>query len=161
MRLIFFFFLFIIRFRQVIALGNKLLKSNPELQEVKETIERLKAEEAAIARGWKEKELWLQQCLQLQMFNKEADNIDAVTSAHQAFLEFSDLGVSLTEAVCVETFSITFVNFYFQSSLDEVEALQKQHRSFANTLSAQDDRLTAFSKKADALIAERHYDSQG
>lgn len=85
----------LIRFRQVIALGNKLLKSNPELQEVKDTIERLKAEEAAIARGWKEKELWLQQCLQLQMFNKEADNIDAVTSAHQAFLEFSDLGVSI------------------------------------------------------------------
>lgn len=65
------------------------------MQEVKDTIERLIAEDAAIARGWKEKELWLQQCLQLQMFNKEADNIDAVTSAHQAFLEFSDLGVSL------------------------------------------------------------------
>lgn len=75
-------------------MGNKLLKSSPELQEVKDTIERLVAEQAAIARGWKEKELWLQQCLQLQMFNKEADNIDAVTSAHQAFLEFSDLGVS-------------------------------------------------------------------
>lgn len=71
-----------------------MLKSNPELQEVKDTIERLIAEQAAIARGWKEKELWLQQCLQLQMFNKEADNIDAVTSAHQAFLEFFDLGVS-------------------------------------------------------------------
>lgn len=81
------------RFKQVIALGNKLLKSNPELTEVKDTIERLIAEQAAIARGWKEKELWLQQCLQLQMFNKEGDNIDAVTSAHQAFLEFSDLGV--------------------------------------------------------------------
>ncbi|VEN48181.1 unnamed protein product [Callosobruchus maculatus] len=126
-------------FRQITGLGKKLLKTNPELHEVEDTVERLIAEQAAIARGWKEKERWLQQCLQLQLFNKEADNIDAVTSAHQAFLEFSDLG----------------------NSLDEVEALQKQHRAFANTLSAQDERLSAFSKKADALIAEQHYDSPG
>uniref|UniRef100_V5GNX9 Spectrin beta chain, non-erythrocytic 5 n=1 Tax=Anoplophora glabripennis TaxID=217634 RepID=V5GNX9_ANOGL len=126
-------------FKQIIALGNKLLKSNPGLNDVKDNIERLIAEQAAIARGWKEKQHWLQQCLQLQLFNKEADNIDAVTSAHEAFLEFSDLG----------------------NSLDEVEALQKQHRAFANTLSAQDEGLSAFSKKADALIADQHYDSQG
>lgn len=45
--------------------------------------------------------------------------------------------------------------------MDEVEALQKQHRAFANTLLAQDESLNAFNKKADALIAEQHYDSQG
>ncbi|XP_023018167.2 spectrin beta chain, non-erythrocytic 5 kst isoform X2 [Leptinotarsa decemlineata] len=126
-------------FRQVVDLGSKLLRTNPELVDVKDTVERLLAEQAAIARGSKEKELWLQQCLELQLFNKEADNIDAVTSAHLAFLEFSDLG----------------------NSLDEVEALHKQHRAFANTLSAQEDRLNAFSKKADELIAKQHYDSQG
>lgn len=70
------------------------MKSNPGLNDVRDNIERLIAEQAAIARGWKEKQHWLQQCLQLQLFNKDADNIDAVTSAHQAFLEFSDLGVS-------------------------------------------------------------------
>lgn len=85
---------FIHRFQQITGLGNKLLKSNPDLQDVKDNVERLLAEQAAIARGWKEKEHWLQQCLQLQLFNKEADNIDAVTSAYLAFLEFSDLGVS-------------------------------------------------------------------
>lgn len=83
------------RFKQVTGLGDKLLKSNPDLSEVQNTIDRLQAEQAAIARGWKEKNIWLQQCLELQMFNKEADNIDAVTSAHQAFLEFGDLGVSI------------------------------------------------------------------
>lgn len=76
-------------------MGRKLVKTNPELHEVKDLIDRLEAEQAAISRGWKEKEHWLQQCLRLQEFNKEADNIDAVTSAHMAFLEFSDLGVSV------------------------------------------------------------------
>lgn len=75
-------------------LGKQLLKSNPELPEVGTRIERLTAEQAAIARGWKEKQRWLDQCHQLQLFNREADNIDAATSAHQAFLEFSKLGVS-------------------------------------------------------------------
>ncbi|CAG9768666.1 unnamed protein product [Ceutorhynchus assimilis] len=126
-------------FKQLMELGLQLLKTNPELHQVKDFIDRLEAEQAAISRGWHEKEHWLQQCLRLQEFNKEADNIDAVTSAHLAFLEFSDLG----------------------NSLDEVEALQKQHRAFANTLSAQDERLAAFVKRADALIAEQHYDSQG
>lgn len=82
------------------------MKSNPGLIDVKDNIERLMAEQAAIARGWKEKEHWLQQCLQLQLFNREADNIDAVTSAHQAFLEFSDLGVSTKNFVfCVFPYS--------------------------------------------------------
>lgn len=72
----------------------KLLKSNPELADVKERLDRMAAESDALARGWREKQEWLLQCHQLQLFNKEADNIDAVTSAHQAFLEFSDLGVS-------------------------------------------------------------------
>lgn len=75
-------------------LGSKLLKSNPELKDVKERLERMVAEQDALVRGWNEKQEWLLQCHQLQLFNKEADNIDAVTSAHQAFLEFSQLGVS-------------------------------------------------------------------
>ncbi|XP_050313156.1 spectrin beta chain, non-erythrocytic 1 isoform X2 [Anthonomus grandis grandis] len=125
-------------FKQLIDLGQKLYRTNPELHEVKDLIDRLEAEQAAIFRGWKEKEHWLHQCLRLQEFNKEADNIDAVTSAHMAFLEFSTPG----------------------NSLDEVEAFQKQHRAFANTLSAQDERLVAFVKRADALIAEQHYDSE-
>ncbi|XP_030753943.1 spectrin beta chain, non-erythrocytic 2 isoform X2 [Sitophilus oryzae] len=122
-------------FRQLIDLGRKLLKTNPDLVEVKNYIERLEAEQAAIARGWKEKEHWMQQCLQLQLFIKEADNIDAITSGHMAFLEFSDLG----------------------NSLDEVEALLKQHRVFTNTLLAQDTRIDEFVKMAEVLIGKDHY----
>lgn len=80
-------------FYQVTNLGKKLIENNPSIKEVPENIERLKQEQAAIARGWKEKDKWLQQCLQLQKFNKEADKIDASSSAAQAFVEFTDLGV--------------------------------------------------------------------
>ncbi|CAH0552966.1 unnamed protein product [Brassicogethes aeneus] len=126
-------------FNQVASLGNKLMKNNPNITEVPEHIMRLNEEQAAIARGWNEKDKWLKQCLQLQKFNKEADKIDASTSAAQAVLEYPELG----------------------NSLDEVEVLVKQHRTFMNTLAAQDERVNGLSKTADALIAEEHYETKG
>lgn len=93
------------------------------------------------------------------MFNKEADNIDAATSSHQAFLEFNNLGVSLNFSV--SPLLTYLIYFHLQESLDEVETLLKQHRAFVNTLNAQDERLNAFNDGADALIAAQHYDSQG
>lgn len=60
----------------------------------------------------------MRQCLDLQIFNKEADHIDTMTSTHEAFLEFEDLG----------------------GSIDDVEALLKRHEDFENTVYAQDER---------------------
>lgn len=79
---------------EVVALGKKLLSRNPQLNDIKEKLIKLDAEREALRRGWIEKDNWLKQCLDLQVFNREADQIDASTSAHEAFLEFSDLGVS-------------------------------------------------------------------
>lgn len=43
---------------------------------------------------WKERDLMLRQQLDLQLFNREAERIDATTKGHEAFLDYSDLGVS-------------------------------------------------------------------
>ncbi|XP_044739331.1 spectrin beta chain, non-erythrocytic 1 isoform X2 [Chrysoperla carnea] len=125
-------------FREVTSLGKQLLQRNPHLSEIAERIERLQAENQAVKRGWAEKNDWLQQCLNLQLFNREADQIDASTSGHEAFLEFNKLG----------------------SSLDEVEALLKRHDDFENTLFVQDERIKSFREMADKLIADDHYDSK-
>ena len=50
-------------------------------------------EQRAIHRGWQEKGDWLRQCMDLQLFNREADQIDAATSSHETFLDYKDLGV--------------------------------------------------------------------
>lgn len=50
-------------------------------------------EQRAIHRGWQEKGDWLRQCMDLQLFNREADQIDAATRSHEAFLDYKDLGV--------------------------------------------------------------------
>lgn len=103
---------------------------------MRERLDKLNGLYPAVMSDWTAKEEWLRQCLELQQFNREADQIEATTSSHEAFLEFTDLG----------------------ESLDDVEALLKQHGKFENTLHAQDDRLKAFSDTADRLIGQKHYD---
>ncbi|XP_015429631.1 PREDICTED: spectrin beta chain, non-erythrocytic 5 isoform X2 [Dufourea novaeangliae] len=123
-------------FREVEELGNQLLHRNPALVDVGERLDKLHGLYQAVSSDWMTKEDRLQQCLELQQFNREADQIEATTSSHEAFLDFTELG----------------------ESLDDVEALLKQHEKFENTLHAQDDRLKAFSDTADKLIAQNHYD---
>lgn len=81
-------------FSEVINLGKQLSDGKPNMQETVKIIDRLKAEQDAIHRGWLEKQKWLQQCVELQIFNREADKIDATTKSHEAFLEYNNLGVS-------------------------------------------------------------------
>ncbi|XP_043484059.1 spectrin alpha chain [Leptopilina heterotoma] len=123
-------------FREVEELGTQLLYRNSTLMEIRERLGKLTGLYQTVSSDWTAKDRWLRQCLKLQQFNREADQIDATTSSHQAFLEFSNLG----------------------ESLDDVEALLKQHEKFENTLHAQDDRLKAFSDSADKLIQQNHYD---
>ncbi|XP_065720346.2 spectrin beta chain isoform X4 [Drosophila suzukii] len=125
-------------FLEVIQLGKQLSDGKPHMAETVAVIERLKAEQDAIHRGWAEKQKWLLQCVELQMFNREADKIDATTKSHEAFLEYNNLG----------------------SSLDEVEAILKRHLDFEKSLMAQDKILKGFSDNADKLIANDHYDSK-
>ncbi|KAK7865818.1 hypothetical protein R5R35_001276 [Gryllus longicercus] len=125
-------------FCEVAKLGHQLLQRNRGLTDVQERLNRLDAEHQAVLRGWGEKGDWLRQCLDLQLLNREADQIDASTSSHEVFLANTDLG----------------------ESLDDVEALLKRHEDFENTLYAQDERLKAFSEMADKLIEAGHYDSK-
>lgn len=48
----------------------------------------------------------------------------------------------------------------FKDSPDEVEALLKRHRAFLSTLSTQEERVSAFNKQAEKLIAAQHCDSE-
>lgn len=122
-------------FKEVIALGQQLQHRNPNLTDTEELINKLIAERDAVHNAWLIKQQKLQQGVELQIFNREADKIDATTKSHEAFLEYIDLG----------------------QSLDEVEGIIKRHNDFENTLGAQDKILKSFSDNADRLIANEHY----
>ncbi|XP_037299211.1 spectrin alpha chain, non-erythrocytic 1 isoform X2 [Manduca sexta] len=122
-------------FKEVIGLGKQLLATNPSLTDVADKIKNLEAEQKAINDEWKAKESYLQLLVQLQSFNREADQIDASTGAHEAYLEYTEFG----------------------SSVDEAEALVKRHEELEARLAAQDERLAAFSRRAQALQRDNHY----
>lgn len=80
--------------REVTELGKKLLASGDRSSDgVKERNDKLTAEVNVVAHEWAQKRDWIKQCLALQIFNKEADHIDAATSGSEMFLEYTDLGV--------------------------------------------------------------------
>lgn len=125
-------------FVEVIGLGNQLLDRNPKLTELRDSIAKLQDEKQKINDKWRAKLKHLEQCVELQIFNREADKMDATTKSHEAFLDIKDKG----------------------TSLDEVEAILKRHNDFENTLEAQSKILKAFSDKANKLIGNKHYASE-
>ncbi|XP_049277717.1 spectrin beta chain, non-erythrocytic 1 isoform X2 [Anopheles funestus] len=128
-------------FVQLAKLGQQILERNPALTEdpdMANKIAKLEAERQRLHGAWLAKEKKLQQCIELQIFNREADKIDATTKSHEAYLEYDDLG----------------------DSLDDVEAIMKRHIDFENSLGAQDKILKNFSEGADRLIRNNHYDAK-
>ena len=81
-------------FQEVTGLGGQLLQRNPMLTDVAERLELLNAEHQAVMHGWVEKGDWLWQCWDLQLLNREANQIEASTSSHEVFLANTELGVS-------------------------------------------------------------------
>lgn len=125
-------------FEEIIGLGHQLMERNPALQELQCSMDKLKDVKQKTNDKWRDKLRHLEECLDLQVFNREADKIDATTKSHDAFLDNRDKG----------------------TSLDEVEAILKRHNDFENTLEAQAKILKAFSDKANKLIANKHYASE-
>ncbi|XP_037875801.1 spectrin beta chain isoform X2 [Bombyx mori] len=125
-------------FKEVIALGKQLLSKNPALTDVADKIKQLEQDQKAVAKEWQDKDAYLKQLVQLQCFNREADQIDASSGAHEAYLDYT----------------------HFGSSVDEAEALVKRHEELEARLAAQDERLSAFVQRADALLELPHYAAQ-
>lgn len=86
-------------FRDILSLGKQLVERNPNLTEIPVTMEKLRTEQQNVHQAWDDKHKWLQQCVELQMFNREADKIDATTKSHEAYLEYSDLGESIVNCI--------------------------------------------------------------
>ena len=73
----------------------------------------------------------------LQLFNREADQIDASTSAQAKFLDTIDIG----------------------NSFEDVEAFMKRHDDFSATLAAQEERANQLRETAGRLVQAGHADS--
>jgi len=126
------------RLNDLIALAEKILAKDPNNKEVRDKLRQLKAERDLLDELWKKKNDELLAARDLQVFLREADQIDSVTASHEAFLDFNELG----------------------STADGVDTLLKRHEDFENTLKSQDERMKALDELADRLIREGHPDAK-
>ena len=124
-------------FNSLIQLGQKMYGRQPS-QDMEEKVNNLTEERKVVLRGWQEKGDFLRQVRDLQLFNREADRLDAGTSAQLKLLDSIDVG----------------------DNLPDVEASLKRHEDFAATIAAQEERVNAFKDLANQLIDAGHHNSE-
>eukprot|EP00042_Codosiga_hollandica_P029214 m.159345 g.159345 ORF g.159345 m.159345 type:complete len:2437 (+) comp53015_c0_seq1:84-7394(+) len=125
-------------FRALLEFGNSLIaKRHSVASGLPEKLSNLESERAALHELWQKRQLQFEQCHDLQVFLRDADQIDAWIATQEAALNTDDLG----------------------DSLDSVEALIKSHDDFEKSLAAQQETTNAFKDFGNRLIGYGHYDA--
>ncbi|KAK2878694.1 hypothetical protein Q8A67_019485 [Cirrhinus molitorella] len=126
------------RIDSVKAFGEGLVKnSHNDSAEIKEALRKLEDAKTKRAHAWEDRKKILDQALKLQIFLGYADQTESWMSNREVVLINEDLG----------------------GSVSEVEALQRKHALFENSLEAQMEQVAEVDKYAQQLIKAQHYDS--
>uniref|UniRef100_A0A673I813 Spectrin beta chain, non-erythrocytic 2-like n=1 Tax=Sinocyclocheilus rhinocerous TaxID=307959 RepID=A0A673I813_9TELE len=126
------------RIDSVKSFGQNLVKSgHSDSAEIKEALRKLEDAKTKLAQAWEDRKKTLDQALKLQIFLGYADQTESWMSNREAFLINEDLG----------------------GSVSEVEALQRKHALFENSLEAQMGQVAEVDRYAQQLIQAQHYDS--
>uniref|UniRef100_A0A672QKD3 Spectrin, beta, non-erythrocytic 5 n=1 Tax=Sinocyclocheilus grahami TaxID=75366 RepID=A0A672QKD3_SINGR len=126
------------RIDSVKSFGQNLVKSgHSDSVEIKEALCKLEDAKTKLAQAWEDRKKTLDQALKLQIFLGYADQTESWMSNREAFLINEDLG----------------------GSVSEVEALQRKHALFENSLEAQMGQVAEVDRYAQQLIQAQHYDS--
>ncbi|ROL47439.1 Spectrin alpha chain, non-erythrocytic 1 [Anabarilius grahami] len=115
--------------QQLLARGHY---ASPEIQQKLEALDR---ERADLEKAWIQRRMMLDQCLELQLFNRDCEQAENWMAAREAFLASDDKG----------------------DSLDSVEALIKKHEDFDKAINVQEEKIAALQSFADQLISADHY----
>ncbi|KAI1882449.1 hypothetical protein AGOR_G00250870 [Albula goreensis] len=118
------------------AYGQQLLeKGHYASADIKAQLEALDRERAGLEKAWAQRRVMLDQCLQLQLFNRDCEQAENWMAAREAFLASDDKG----------------------DSLDSVEALIKKHEDFDKAINVQEEKIAVLKSFADQLVAADHY----
>ncbi|XP_074853761.1 spectrin beta chain, non-erythrocytic 5 [Carettochelys insculpta] len=127
------------RFTQLEELGQKVMHSQPSnrTQDTRQIMQKLPHESSELEEMWEQRKKKLQDGLELQKFNREADRISATLSSHEAFLRVDDLG----------------------DHVDAVHTLLKRHEDFERLLVVLKQRAEVMNEYGEKLVRNRHFAS--
>ncbi|KAF3849432.1 hypothetical protein F7725_015929 [Dissostichus mawsoni] len=116
--------------------GQQLLvRGHYASPEIQQKLEALDHERADLEKAWVQRRMMLDQCLELQLFNRDCEQAENWMAAREAFLASDDKG----------------------DSLDSVEALIKKHEDFDKAINVQEEKIAALQSFADQLVGADHY----
>ncbi|ESO09912.1 hypothetical protein HELRODRAFT_156368 [Helobdella robusta] len=119
--------------------GNQLLQKNHyAATEVKNKLDELRVARGNLEKAWIERRAKLDQCYELQLFNRDCEQAETWMAAREASLEDSGDGTG-----------------------DSVEALLKKHEDFDRAISSQEEKIANLQQYADQLVRDGHYDTAG
>ncbi|XP_058844035.1 spectrin beta chain, non-erythrocytic 5-like [Acipenser ruthenus] len=124
------------RLQSAEVLGDSLSSCSPgSASEVRQTLSKLNRQWAELDQLWANRDKRLNEGVELQHFNREADRIEAALSSHEARLRVQDLG----------------------DSVDSVQSLLKRQDELESLVKVLDPRIRGLQEKGDQLAGKRHF----
>ncbi|XP_053553803.1 spectrin beta chain, non-erythrocytic 5 [Bombina bombina] len=114
-----------------------LRQESSQTPDVREALLNLTQEYNVLSDLWVERKNKLEQGLELQRFQREADSINAALSSHEAFLRVDNLG----------------------DDLDTVQSLLNRHNQFVKLLAALRSRVDSLKDREESLVQNGHFAS--
>ncbi|XP_041369234.1 spectrin alpha chain-like isoform X2 [Gigantopelta aegis] len=116
-------------------LGQQLLQnSHYASDDVQQKLEELAKAREELEQAWISRRMKLDQCLELQLFNRDCEQAESWMASREAFLAGDKVDG------------------------DNVETLIKKHEDFDRAINSQEEKINALQQFADQLIAADHYD---
>ncbi|XP_056867453.1 spectrin beta chain, non-erythrocytic 5 isoform X2 [Takifugu flavidus] len=117
-------------YQQAVDMGEELQSQDRRnRKEVLKRLDHLQAERDRLEKQWSQKQSWLEGVLLEQVFYRDVNNMDRISSSQEILLQKSALG----------------------DRADEMEALLKRHDAFEKLLNSQDDKLLSLKELAERL----------
>ncbi|CAB1331140.1 unnamed protein product [Coregonus sp. 'balchen'] len=126
------------RMKDMEKLGKSLeeqSRGNRGVKDIQQTLGKLSQEWTKLDKLWGSRNRRLEQGVELQKLNQEADRIEAALSGHEARLKVKDLG----------------------DSVDNVHSLLGRQEELEGLLKALDQQISLFQDKSKELINKRHF----
>lgn len=123
-------------FQSCMQEGRNLIDSGiTNSADVATKLSELEREREALLNLWEARRIQFEQCMDLQLFYRDAEQAESWMSKQEALLENRDVG----------------------DSLDAVEALMRKHEDFEKSLIAQEEKMKHIDDFATKLIENQHY----
>ncbi|XP_027134554.1 spectrin beta chain, non-erythrocytic 5 [Larimichthys crocea] len=127
-------------YQQALDMGEELqIQDRTNRKEVSEKLEALQAERDKLEEQWNKKQSWLEIVHLEQVFYRDMNNIDKMSSSQEILLKNSTLG----------------------NTVDETEGLIKRHEAFEKLLSSQEDKLSSLKELAERLRKQLSREKSG